>query len=362
MKKTAKSILAVTIIVITSLLILNVVATHYNNTIIEKNRQLQRQAEEIKVTVSQFAIVIIHNLDLGLRGYALFKDDKYLFPMKFALEDKDSILHVVEASLASQNYPLEEFYRLRDSINAYVVLTYELKELFDKNELDEFFRLGDQDKGYHLWLQYERFARKVYAFENSINAEARDKYQAALRNNYFIQIALLLISVPTLLFTAFHTHKKMAIEIELRESEEEKASILATQNIKLEEIVTIRTKEIQEQNRTLQIQHEEITAQNEEITSQNDELHRHREELAAQNVALMESKKQQLEIYTKRLIEKSEIIDRISVELELLKSKSNDEQDQVRKFSDILNSHILTDDDWEKFKRTFEEFYPNFFA
>ncbi len=360
MKKISSSLLAVTIFIITTLMVLNVIATRYNHRIMEENRLLQVQAENIKVTVSQFAIVIIHNLDLGLRGYALFKDEKYLYPMKFASEDKDSIMQIVETSLASQHYPLEEFYTLRDSINAYVTFMYGLKELFDDNNMNEFFRLGNQDRGYHLWLQYETFARKINAFEDEVNALARQRYESAVRDNYLVQVLLLLISIPTLLFTAFHTHRKMAIEVALRESEKEKASILALQNVKLEQVVADRTQEIKEQNRSLQIQHEEITAQNEEITAQNDELHRHREELAAQNMALTESKKQQLEFYTRSLIEKSEIIDRISMELERLQSRAGEEQ--VTKFSDILNAHILTDDDWTKFKKTFEEFYPTFFA
>src|SRR5882762_7617631 len=80
------------------LVILNIFITRRNNKIIEENKLLQQQTEQIKVTVSQFAIIIIHNLDLGLRGYALFGQDKYLFPMKFALRDKDSLFYSVHRS------------------------------------------------------------------------------------------------------------------------------------------------------------------------------------------------------------------------------------------------------------------------
>ena len=361
--------LTVSVVTITTLLILNVLATRYHTEIMEKNRLLQRQSEEIKVTISQFAIVIIHNLDLGLRGYALFGDEKYLYPMKFAAEDKDSIMNVVESSLALQHYPLEEFHRLRDSINAYVTFCFRLKDLYDQNEHTEFHRLSDLDKGYQLWLQYDSLAKKIRTFEDDINEEAQREYHAALRNNYWIQVLLLLISVPTLLITAFQTHRKFAVEVKLRESESEKAAILAKQNITLEQIVQLRTQEIQEQNTILQVQHKEISAQNdeiaaqnEEIKAQNEELHRQREELADRNMALVDSKKQQLDIFTQSLMEKSSIIDRITDELELLKNKPADEQEQIVKFRDILNFHILTNDDWDKFRKTFDEFYPNFFA
>ncbi|HET9433765.1 MAG TPA: hypothetical protein VFO37_08415, partial [Chitinophagaceae bacterium] len=37
-------------------------------------------------------------------------------------------------------------------------------------------------------------------------------------------------------------------------------------------------------------------------------------------------------------------------------------QEQVQNFSKVLHSTILTDDDWEQFKKAFESVYPNFFA
>lgn len=328
---------------------------------IEENRVLQRQAEQIKVTISQFAIRIIHNLDLGLRSYALFNDKKYLYPLNVAMNEKDSILRSVEESLKSQSYPLDEFFRLKDSINAYAALNKQWFDLYNARQMDEFMRLADQDRGYHLWLQYEGFAKKVNDFEDEIVANAQNRYNTASRNNALIQIALFSICLPTLLITAYHTYKKFAMEVRLRKAEEEKTVLLAQQNERLESAVQQRTKEIQQINRELQQKHEEIMAQNEEITSQNEELNRHREELATQNQALIESKKRQLQLYSQNILEKSELIQSLSEELGSLK-KSMSNHEQVRNFGKVLNSTILTDDDWEEFKKTFQEVYPNFFA
>ncbi|HEY8937180.1 MAG TPA: hypothetical protein VIM65_18265 [Cyclobacteriaceae bacterium] len=350
-----KRLITTAVIIITALLILNIMATLYNNGIIEENRKLQKQAEEVKVTISQFAIVIIHNLDLGVRGYALYKKEKYLYPMKFALRDKDSILHIVERSLVMQKYPMDEFYQLRDSINAYADLCINLFELFKANNINEFNRISDLDKGYHLWLQYERFAKKVYQFENNINENAKARYYSAMQDDYLIQIFLLVICFPTLLFTAIHTNKKFKIEVRLRESEAEKTSILSSQNKLLESIVTERTREIEEKNKTLQTQYEEIAAQN-------DTLNKQHEALAQQNEALIESKRLQLNLYTQNLKEKSDMIAHITKELDNVSKKVVPEQKQIEKFDSILNFSILTEDDWERFKKIFQEVYPNFFA
>jgi CHASE3 domain sensor protein len=358
----SKNLIRIAIAFITTLLIANFYVTQRNNRIIEENRRLQDQAEQVKVTVSQFAIIIIHNLDLGLRSYALFKDEKYLYPLYIANEDKDSIIQVVERALIDQKYPLAEFYQLRDSINSYAALNNKLLALFRANKQDEFFWLADQDKGYHLWLQYEVLARKINQFENEITSKAQVRLQRAESVNFLIQLLLFFICVPTLLITAYHTYKKFSVEVMLRKSEEEKAEILQTQNEKLEQIVQERTTEIQHQNDILQIQHEEISVKNREIVAQKDELHRQREELAQQNVALIASKKQQLDLYSRRLLEKSELVEQLSVEVETLKKKSVLDQEQVQNFNKVLHSTILTDDDWEQFKKAFESVYPNFFA
>jgi hypothetical protein len=67
-------------------------------------------------------------------------------------------------------------------------------------------------------------------------------------------------------------------------------------------------------------------------------------------------------MYSHNLIEKSEIISRLSDEIESLKANHATDQEQVKNFSKVLNSTILTEEDWEKFKKTFEEVYPNFFG
>ena len=355
MRNLSKNLIRIAIAFITTLLIANFYVKQRNNRIIEENRRLQDQAEQVKVTVSQFAIIIIHNLDLGLRSYALFKDEKYLYPLYVANRDKDSIIQVVEHALIDQKYPLAEFYQFRDSINSYVALNNKLLALFRAGNLAEFFWLADQDKGYHLWLQYEALARKVNRFENKITSNAQVRLHRAESINFLIQLLLFFICIPTLLITAYHTYKKFAFEVMLRKSEAEKAEILQTQNEKLEKIVQERTMEIQLQNNILHVQHEEISVKNREIVAQKDEL-------ATQNMALIASKKEQLDLYSRRLLEKSELIEQLSNEVETLKKNSVVDQEQVQNFSKVLHSTILTDDDWEQFKKAFESVYPNFFA
>jgi len=276
--------------VVIILIVMDTLITTRNNTIIEDNRSLQKEAETVKVEISHFAINIIHNLDLGLRSYALFNDPKYLPPLYFAVRDKDSILLAVENTLRNQQYPLQEYYTLRDSINAYAALCVKLKKLYDSHQHQEFMRLANMDKGYHLWLQYERFAKKVYAFEDAINVQATHQYNKALYNNYLVQLILFLVSVPALLIMAWHTRKKFSMAQQIQKLDMEKAELLTEQNIRLEKMVKERTGEIRHKNEELETRNKEIAAQNEELTAQQEQITTQRDLLASQNEKLVEAR------------------------------------------------------------------------
>ena len=71
----------------------------------------------------------------------------------------------------------------------------------------------------------------------------------------------------------------------------------------------------------------------------------------------LDSAKQQMQLFTDNIIEKSELIQKLQHKISGLKV-SNDNQQLL---DDLTNHTILTEADWENFKRVFEKVYPNFF-
>jgi signal transduction histidine kinase/CHASE3 domain sensor protein len=316
-------------VVIVILLAGNIFLTYRNSVNINSNNAMQNRSERIKMIVSHIAIDIIHNLDLGIRSYALFKDERYLYPYHKALERKDSIVQLAETVLREDNFSFDEFNLLKDSIEAYVALNKQLKLLVDENNMETFRRLADQDKGYHLWLQYEHFAKSVNDFEDVVLQNAKARYEAAVRNNYVLQIFLFLICVPTLLFTIRRTFKEFQLERELREAESERADILKSQNERLELMVAERTSEITEKNRELQHRQEEIEAQNEEMRSQNDQLMQQQEEIVGQ--------RDLLSLQNKKLTHAQEII--LQQQAEIKNKNECLEIEVARKTQELLNNN-----------------------
>lgn len=254
------------------LLLMNIILTKYNNTIIKENKELQAETQKIKLYYDQIGKLIIHALDLGLRGYAIVQNGNIAKPMFNAVAWKDSIWSNVEQPLKKQDFNMKDLYVFEDSLNSYIKYCFYLKKLIDEGNEEEFLRLFSQDKGGYLWGQYVRCGEAIISFENNVNNEAQANYEGALRRNQILQIILFLISFPTLLYTAFYTTKAFRLSELLRLTEKDKNKTLTEKNTDLEKLVANRTKEIIFQNKQLQEAKKIIESQNQEIQRKNKQL------------------------------------------------------------------------------------------
>ncbi|MEW7280957.1 hypothetical protein ABW636_20380 [Aquimarina sp. 2201CG1-2-11] len=85
-------------------------------------------------------------------------------------------------------------------------------------------------------------------------------------------------------------------------------------------------------------------------------IHKNREEAA---LVALEKSRQELTVYTQRLLEKSKEQEILSTELEQLKEKM-DEKLPIENLLELSNSRILTKEDWLLFKQKFTLVYPYF--
>ena len=260
-----KGYLLYAIVFLVAILILgDIYLIYQNNNVISFNKNQQEQAEKIKISTSD-VIRNLHLLDLAVRSYAFVRNQHFMRAIENAIERKNNAFHALEVSLKAQDYPMEKFYLIRDSVESYVSVTRGMIELIDENDQESFVSLLEKDPGYQVWLLYLKFSDDIYAFEDNISKQAKLRYERALNNIYILQIILFFVAVPTLAYTAYYTNRSLSISEQLRKSESEKASILEEQNQLLEKTVHERTREILAQN-------EEIISQNEEISMHNEKL------------------------------------------------------------------------------------------
>jgi len=88
---------------------------------------------------------------------------------------------------------------------------------------------------------------------------------------------------------------------------------------------------------------------------------RHREQMVIQEKKIAEtelvSAKQQMQLITENIIEKSELIEKLQRKVAV----SNVNGDNKHILDELTSHTILTEADWENFKSVFEKVYPNFF-
>jgi signal transduction histidine kinase len=102
---------------------------------------------------------------------------------------------------------------------------------------------------------------------------------------------LFILIVPALAYTTYYAGKSLLLSEQLRHSEEQRNSILARQNVKLEQMVQERTNEILSQNEEISAQNEEITAHNEQLVSQQEQIESQHFNLVRQHEELVQAKR-----------------------------------------------------------------------
>jgi signal transduction histidine kinase len=289
-----KNIIYSVVILIGAILLTDILLTRHYNKIIRNNKDVQVQSALVKRYHDQIGKVVIHSLDIGLRGYAIVQEERFATPMDHARIWSDSIFRNVETPLQALNYDMAGFHALRDSVEAYTEYCFHLRQLLADNKKEEFLKLFSTDRGANLWGLYVASEERILAFTNEIDTRAQSNYETALARIQVLQILLFLICFPTLLYTAYYTGKSFGLSDLLRKTEEEKNKILREQNTELEHRVAIRTHEMAMQNEEMVSQSEQLAAQHDALSFQNKQLFEAQKIIEDQNREIQE-KNQELE-------------------------------------------------------------------
>ena len=285
------------VILIGGLLLADIFLTRYNNDTLKESRQTRGDIAKVRMYYDQVGKVIIHSLDIGLRGYAIVREERFAFPMDNAYLWRDSIYQNLEATLNKLHYQSPVYLALKDSVDAYTNYCFRLKAMLTRNDTATFRKEFTTDRGAGLWTSYLTCESQIDAFLDETDSLAVDQMETAMARNQVLQVLLFLICFPTLLYTVYYTLKTGGVLELLRQAEEEKNKILSEQNQMLERNVAERT--------------QEMLAQNEEILSQTEELATQRDALFLQNKEVQMAhqliEKQNLEIHSKNATLQQEV-------------------------------------------------------
>jgi CHASE3 domain sensor protein len=173
----------------------------YNKGITEKMATIKSQTDQAKQLNGLIWDDIIRNFDVGLRGYALTKDEALLNPYKEAIAKYPAYFEKVDSLLKVQLYPhRNELITIWHAYNDYSKACDHMVELARQDSMVLFNQELKKDRGKAIWLLYEQYTSKLNAFEDKLYMVAVTDYQASNTRTAFLQVLLLLIVIPTLLF------------------------------------------------------------------------------------------------------------------------------------------------------------------
>ncbi len=200
-------VLAVAVIAIAQ--VVNMSVNLRNNAIIKRNNALREEVDLVKSRTNDIITSTIHGIDLGVRGYALTKENKLLDPYTSVSTSYVTIFSELETMLKKQGFPeMDKFNALRKEVDAYFEFTGEMIQMVQEDRMEDFTARLKQDKGYDVWMKFAAFQTPMLEFENKLYNDAAMQYEAAIQNNLYLQIAIVGISLPFLYLIVVRIQKE----------------------------------------------------------------------------------------------------------------------------------------------------------
>ena len=193
------------------LITVGAIFTWVNKRKIKETTELRAQAEEVKERLDMIFGAHLRLIDLGLRGYALTKNEQILNPMNSGISGNAINLRKIDSLLRVQKLDtsLLKFERIKKGVLDYIAFSQLMKKEAEQDSMKQFVAMLKQDKGYDLWLLFAPFNASHIAYEDAIIKKAEEDYEAALNRNVIIQIILMLIGLPSLIFVIRVTRKEL---------------------------------------------------------------------------------------------------------------------------------------------------------
>ena len=278
-----KLIIGVSIISVCILLVLTVSISYHNRKVATENILLKINSENIIQKSNAILTESLQALDQSLRAYALTKDKAFLVSIANAPIKKQKVFRELRTLLKSQKKQLplvsikidslcSQLDQVSASMDNYFLYSNYMKRLVEADSLAKFIKLLKDDQGgkvYHTWLKFDK---ELDFFEMSITQDAQEKFNRATYQNGVIQLILLIVGIPTLIFALYKIDKSFSLSHKLLKLEEDN-------NLKLEKMVQQRTEEISAQNEEIKSLNEELMAKQDHIENQHYELLQHNEQL-----------------------------------------------------------------------------------
>jgi CHASE3 domain sensor protein len=186
----------------------NTAIVYYNNWILERTTEVKKETERAIYQTDQIWNQVVRNVDIGMRGYALTKEERLLQPTRDGERDMKGIVKELREITSRQGFQHPKAIdSIETAVNAFIKTTLQMVELAKADNLEQLRVELSKDPGKDAWNAYNVNATKIKNFENERKAEADKSYEMANSRTVWMQMFVLVIALPTLGFMIFRVNR-----------------------------------------------------------------------------------------------------------------------------------------------------------
>jgi CHASE3 domain sensor protein len=196
-----KNALTFSAILVLALITVNTGIIYYNDWVLKDTTKVKADSERATYLVGQVWNQVVRNMDVGMRGYAITKNESLLGPLRDGMRDNPIIFDELRTLTKKQGFQHPAAIdSMATGVEAFINSTKNMVELIKIDSMNEFRAALAADPGRDAWFIYDRNARTINGFEYALTEEAQKSYKDANTRTLVVQTILNIIAFPSLLF------------------------------------------------------------------------------------------------------------------------------------------------------------------
>jgi hypothetical protein len=203
-----KNVIIFSAVLVLLLIVANGIIVIYNKSVLKETNLVKQQADMVKSHVAIIWGDVVRAHDVSVRGFAIAKDDRFLAYKDQSITTYKISSKVIDSLLTGQKFlkpevPKEMFRGIDDFIEEQI----EMVSLIKAGDSVGFMTLFKKDPGSVAWSIYSKNSTIINKFEDQLAEKANAKYERVNASTSLLQVILLIVGVPTLLFMIFRIMK-----------------------------------------------------------------------------------------------------------------------------------------------------------
>jgi CHASE3 domain sensor protein len=195
-----KHIIPISIYTVSALILLSVILSFYNKKVMSEALTTKEQTDQV-FRITENTMLNMRQMDISGRGYALIRDESFLFwSVADARRENRVNFKKLDSLFALQGYSDPENYnKLKAGFRQYADQYAQMVDHLKNDDLDGYLNLLSNDFGRTFWPINDAFSVRLYEFQDNLIKTAEETYENAIFRNTIVQLLLLFIGLPTLI-------------------------------------------------------------------------------------------------------------------------------------------------------------------